>query len=174
MKEQNISFVKERTPSLTRPLHFPSCWKISAKLSLSLDPRLIKSQLMLWPKKLSKVEFMQDKVQNFVIFTESQIYQVMLWTKCFVKSKIYARQSSKFCHYHWIPGNLVLEHIILISFHWNEKNLGNKKFMAHVVLFQIPCFETRNDGLDNIIGALILAGEDVDCSFVDLRLTFFI
>ena len=24
--------------------------------------------------------------------------------------------------------------------------------------FQIPCFETRTDGLDNIIGALILAG----------------
>ena len=29
------------------------------------------------------------------------------------------------------------------------------------LVYQIPCFETRNDGLDNIIGALILAGENI-------------
>ena len=36
-------------------------------------------------KILSKVKFMQDKVQSFVIIIRSHIYQVMLWPKCFLK-----------------------------------------------------------------------------------------
>ena len=34
------------------------------------------------------------------------------------------------------------------AFNWEDQSFSLK----------IPCFETRNDGLDNIIGALILAG----------------
>ncbi len=37
--------------------------------------------------------------------------------------------------------------------------ITSKKVYLHVrCIWQIPCFETRSDGRDNIVGALILAG----------------
>ena len=64
--------------------------------------------------------------------------------------------------------NLTTEKIsVLFIKRFYDKDLGNKKFMTRDVFFQIPCFETRNDGLDNIIGALILAGNLDNIIFVE-------
>ena len=81
-----IRYFKARTLSRTQRPHFPLCWRILAKPSLSLGPK--------WDAVFSDLD----------------------------------KQCS--------------------AFNWKDQSFSLK----------IPCFETRNDGLDNIIGALILAG----------------
>ena len=72
----------------------------------------------------SALSFMLENLGKTVIVTGSQVNQVTIHVlaKMFVKRKNYAIESSKFCHYHWIPGNFVSQHnitrqIILNSFH---------------------------------------------------------
>merc|ERR1719187_932417 len=55
--------------------------------------------------------------------------------------------------YPWYDGVVVLHGTDTLSY--TLENLGKTVIVTGS---QIPCFETRNDGLDNIIGALILAG----------------
>ena len=50
----------------------------------------------------SALSFMLENLGKTVIVTGSQVNQVTInaLAKTFVKSRIYARQSSKFCHFH--------------------------------------------------------------------------
>jgi len=62
--------------------------------------------------------------------------------------------------YSWYDGIVVLHGTDTLSYTASAlsfmlENLGKTVIVTGS---QIPCFETRNDGLDNIIGALILAG----------------
>ena len=91
---------------------------------------------------------------------------------------LHARKPRENCHCHWIPSKLSKNHVLsyiqnMIHCIFHQKFIKAKFYAIKnwcYVFLQIPCFETRNDGLDNIIGALILAGKHIDIIFWGMEL----